>query len=336
MPKVSVILPVYGVSQFIEKCTQSLLSQTLSDMEFIFVDDHTPDDSVEIVHKVIENHPRKDQFLFLRPEMNMGAGMARNYAISRASGEYIAFVDPDDWVEPTMYEEMYEAAEKNGSDICCCQIQKVYPDGSEGEVIKNPYVGDGEISHDKKKEILTNYISLFDTIIYKRSFIEDNGVRFHGDRCADDSFFVSCAWMTAKSVSYVHKSFYKYLIRPGSVCTTKDSSKYKKRLNVFRDLLEFSKSHGVYDEFPEEVEFIYLKKGYMGSVFNYVVNSLEPKASIVSEIYDEMVRLLPNYSQNVLYKKKASLRLLTALIKHAPSLAVKLVKFYASKKEVIV
>ncbi|MBR5695616.1 MAG: glycosyltransferase [Paludibacteraceae bacterium] len=336
MPKVSVILPVYGVAQFIEKCTQSLLSQTLPEMEFIFVDDHGPDNSIEIVHKLIDNHPRKDQFVILRPEKNLGAGMARNYALSYAKGEYISFVDSDDWVEPTMFEEMYAEACKNNSDLCCCQIQKVYPDGSVGEVIKNPYVGNGDITHDKRKEILSNYVSLFATFIYKRSFIEENEIRFHGDRCADDSFFVSCVWMTAKSIAYVHKNFYKYLIRPGSVCTTKDSSKYQKRLNVFKDLLDYAKKHGIYDEFPEEVDYIYVKKGYMGSVFNYVVNSLEPKPSTISEIYAELIRLVPNYSNNVYYKKNMPLRILTFLIRHLPSLAEKLIRVYVSKKEMMI
>ncbi len=336
MPKVSVILPAYGVAQFIEKCTRSLLSQTLEDMEFIFVDDHGPDNSIDIAKQTIENHPRKDQFVFLRPEHNLGAGMARNFAISHAKGEYISFVDPDDWVEPTMFEEMYEKANKNNSDICCCQIKKVYPDGSEGEILKNPYVGDGEITKAKRKEILSNYVSLFATFIYKRSFIEENEIRFHSDRCADDSYFVSCVWMTAKSISYIDKSFYKYLIRPGSVCTTKDSTKYQKRLKVFSDLLGYAKKSGVYSEFMDEINFIYIKKGYMGSVFNYVVNSLEPKTSVISDIYKELIELIPDYNKNSYYKNKISLRGLTTLIKLCPSLAVKIIRVYVSRKEMLI
>ncbi|MBQ3949113.1 MAG: glycosyltransferase family 2 protein, partial [Bacteroidales bacterium] len=91
MIKVSVILPVYGVAEYIEKCAQSLLNQTLQEMEFIFVDDHGPDNSIELVQKMIADHPRKQQFVFLKPEHNLGAGMARTYAIPKAQGEYIAF-----------------------------------------------------------------------------------------------------------------------------------------------------------------------------------------------------------------------------------------------------
>ena len=126
--KVSVILPVYGVVKYIEKCTQSLLEQTLDDIEFIFVDDHGPDDSIEIAKRVISGHKRESQFIFLKPEHNMGAGMARNFAIPHATGEYLAFVDSDDWIEPTMFEELYNEAKKHdNADLCYCQDGKIIP-----------------------------------------------------------------------------------------------------------------------------------------------------------------------------------------------------------------
>lgn len=84
MIKVSVILPVYGVSEYIEKCTRSLLAQSLEEMEFLFVDDHGPDDSIEVVRRTIAGHPREAQFRFLDPGKNLGPGLARNYAIPYA------------------------------------------------------------------------------------------------------------------------------------------------------------------------------------------------------------------------------------------------------------
>ncbi|MBQ6096807.1 MAG: glycosyltransferase family 2 protein, partial [Bacteroidales bacterium] len=128
MTKVTVILPVYGVAEYIEKCTQSLLDQTLQEMEFIYVDDHGPDNSIELVQNMIANHPRKDQFVFLKPEHNMGAGMARNFAIPQAKGEYIAFVDSDDWVEPDAFAYMVGELEKSGADIVQCSFRDVYAD----------------------------------------------------------------------------------------------------------------------------------------------------------------------------------------------------------------
>lgn len=334
--KVSVILPVYAVAQYIEKCTESLIVQTLDEMEFIYVDDHGPDNSIDLVRKMIAGHPREKQFRFLKPERNMGAGLARNFAIPEAKGEYIAFVDSDDRVEPTMFEELYLKAKSLDSDLCCCQMQKIYPDGHLGGILQNPHIDEGAITDESRSYFLTRYVSLFASFIYRRSFIMDNDIRFPEDRCADDSFFVSCVFMMAKSIAYVDKPFYLYLIRPGSVCTTKDSTKYQKRLTVFRKLLQFSKFRGVYDKFKQEIDFIYLKKAYLSSVFNYVINSTKPKKSTMDEIYNELLKNVPDYRNNVFYRKHLGLKVLVFLIRYCPHIAAKVIRIYTGKKEMVV
>lgn len=336
MVKVSVILPVYGVAQYIEKCTATLLAQTLDDMEFIFVDDHGPDNSIELVQNMIADHPRKNQFVFLKPEHNLGAGMARNFAIPHARGEYIAFVDSDDWIENDMFERMYAEAKKYDSDLCCCQMQKVYPDGRRGDILKNPFIGSGEISDEKRSYFLTHYVSQFTSLIYKKTLIDQYSIRFPEERSADDSYFVSCVLMLARSISYVDEPFYLYLIRPGSVCTTKDSSKYQKRLTVFSKLLEFSKQNGVYDKFKPEVDFMYIKKGYLSSVFNYVTNSTTPNRETIASIYSELLKLIPDYKSNRFYKSNFKLRALMSFIRTFPRLAVKFIKYYSKRKEYVV
>lgn len=336
MTKVSVILPVYGVAQYIEKCTQSLLDQSLQEMEFIFVDDHGPDNSIELVQNMIADHPRKEQFIFLKPEHNLGAGMARNYAIPHAKGEYIAFVDSDDWILPTMFEELYNEATLKDCDLCCCQMQKIYPNGRLGDILQNPHIIPGRISKENRSYFLTHYVSLFASFIYRKNFIEQYAIRFPEDRCADDSFFVSAVLMMAKSICYVDKPFYMYLIRPGSVCTTKDSTKYQKRLRVFSKLMMFAKDNGVYAQYKDEIDFMYFKKGYLSSVFNYVTNSTQPRKDILQEIYTEMLKEIPDYKNNRFYKSKKSLGMLTFCIQNFPCLAVKLIKRYATKKEMTV
>lgn len=337
MVKVSVILPVYGVAEYIEKCTQSLLAQTLDNMEFIFVDDHGPDNSIELVQNMIEGHPRQDQFVFLKPEHNLGAGMARNFAIPKAKGEYIAFVDSDDWVEPTMFEDLYNEAVRAGyTDICYCQVSKDYLDGKPSEILKNPDILPGPISHKKRSYFLQNYVSLFWTFIYKRNFIEKHLIRYPEDRSADDSFFVTCNLLLAESSTHIDKPLYHYLIRPGSVCTTKDSTKYQKRLSTFRKLMVFAKEKNVYDEYKEEMDYIYIKKGYIASVFNYVSNSLEPKKETIGEIYQELLQQVPDYKKNSFYNKKTSLKLLVWSLQHTPNLAIKAISVYAKQKRLAV
>ena len=122
MVKVSVILPVYGVAAYIEKCAQSLMNQTLQEMEFLFVDDHGPDNSIELLKQTIKGHPREKQFRVLTPEHNLGAGMARNFAIPEAKGEYIAFVDSDDWVERDYIDRLVDAAEIHDTKFAYCSL----------------------------------------------------------------------------------------------------------------------------------------------------------------------------------------------------------------------
>lgn len=329
MVKVSVILPVYGVAQYIVKCTESLLAQTLDDMEFIYVDDHGPDNSIELVKQTIAGHPREGQFCFLKPEHNMGAGMARNFAIPQAQGEYIAFVDSDDWVEPTMFEELYnEAKDKGGVDLCYCQASKDYLDGKPSEILRSPEVEPGDFIPEKRRHFLANYVSYFWTFIYRREQIENNAIRYPEERSADDSYFVACNLLTAKTIARVDKPFYHYLIRPGSVVTTKNSTKYQKRLAVFGHLMEYAKSHGVYEEYKAEVDYIYLKKGCLSSVLNYIYNTSDPQREVLAEIMAELDRQIPDYADNPYLRRRTALRALVHLIRRCPRTALCILPVY--------
>lgn len=337
MIKVSVILPVYGVAAYIEKCVQSLLNQTLQEMEFLFVDDHGPDNSIELLKKAIKGHTREKQFRILTPEHNLGAGMARNYAIPEAKGEYIAFVDSDDWIEPDMFETLYAAARAQGdTDLCYCQQFKDFEDHSlESIILQNPIVEPGAFDYAKKAYFLTHYVSYFTTFLFKRSFVEQRAIRFPDDRSADDSFFLACALMTASSVARVDKPFYHYLIRPGSVTTTKDSVKYKKRLTVFSKLMAYAKAQHVYEELKQELDFLYIKKGYVSSLINYVTNALEPRKEVYKEIYQALREEVPDYQKNRYLKRKPAVRILMSICIHCPSVATPLLRFYARKMNIV-
>lgn len=336
MLKVSVILPVYGVAAYIEKCVQSLLNQTLQEMEFLFVDDYGPDNSIELLKQMIAGHPREKQFRILTPEHNMGAGMARNFAIPEAKGEYIAFVDSDDWIEPEMFETLYTAAKAQNADLCYSQEYKDYEDHSaETAILRNPIVEPGEFSYEKKAFFLTHYVSYFTSFIFKRSFIEHRDIRFPEDRSADDSFFLACALMTAESIARVDTPFYHYLIRPGSVCTTKDSVKYKKRLIVFSKLMAYAKEQCVYNLLKQELDFLYIKKGYISSLVNYVVNALEPRKEVFAEIYQALLTEVPDYKKNIYLHKSKVVQMMIRLCVSCPLLAIPLLRFYAKRNNIV-
>ena len=123
MVKVSVIVPVYNVEKYITKCLNSLVKQTLKDIEIIVVNDGSPDNSQAIIDKFVKKYPKKVKSYIKK---NGGLSDARNYGIEKATGEYIAFVDSDDYVEHNMYKEMYEKAKEHDFDIVVCDLKYIY------------------------------------------------------------------------------------------------------------------------------------------------------------------------------------------------------------------
>ena len=124
MTKVSVIVPVYNVEDYIEKCLNSLVNQTLEDIEIIIVNDGSKDNSENIIKSFLSRYPQKIKYL---KKENGGLSDARNYGIPYAIGEYIAFLDSDDYVELDTYENMYNLAKKENSDMVECNFIWEYP-----------------------------------------------------------------------------------------------------------------------------------------------------------------------------------------------------------------
>ena len=118
MPKVSVVIPVYGVEKYIERCARSLFEQTLDDIEYIFVNDCTKDRSIDILNEVINDYPvRKQQVRIVHHEENKGSALARQSGWQTANGDYIISCDSDDWVDLNLYESMYNVAVEKDADI---------------------------------------------------------------------------------------------------------------------------------------------------------------------------------------------------------------------------
>lgn len=121
--KISIIVPIFKVRNFIERCLCSLFGQTLKELEYIFIDDASPDDSIEILEDVIARYPhRKDQVRIVRHAENKGLPAARNTGLALATGEYVFHCDSDDFVEEDMLEEMYKVAKENDADMVYCDF----------------------------------------------------------------------------------------------------------------------------------------------------------------------------------------------------------------------
>ncbi len=130
IPKVSVIIPVYKAERYIERCCRSLFEQTLDDLEFIFVDDCSPDDSIQIIERIVSDYPQRQcQLKILSHSPNRGVSYTRQQGMDAAQGEYIIHCDSDDWVDPGMYETLYTIAKEEQADVVCCGFVIELPEG---------------------------------------------------------------------------------------------------------------------------------------------------------------------------------------------------------------
>lgn len=145
-PKVSVIVPVYKVEKYIERCARSLFEQTLQEMEFIFVDDCTPDHSVDVIHRVLKEYPqRASQTKILANRKNRGLLQTRCYGFSQATGEYLGTVDSDDWIEPTAYDALYQQACKEEAECVIFGYHRDFADHSEKCIRVFPFITGKEL-----------------------------------------------------------------------------------------------------------------------------------------------------------------------------------------------
>lgn len=326
MPKVSLIIPVFNARDYIIPCVESLTNQSLDDIELLFVDDHGTDGSMEAVRQYAEGYGGKKKFRFLETSVNAGPGVARNIGIDAAEGEYVAFVDSDDWLENDFCEALYRAATRRSADLACCDArQDNLRDGSSVD-LKNPRVSSGEFSDKKKKPYLTQFVAYIWTYLYRREFLLRNGLRFPDTSSSEDSSFLASCILSAERVASVEKPLYHYVLRSRSLSTKVDPTKYQQKLRSFDAFLGYARSHDLYEKYKAEIDFVYIKKAILMAAQTYVANELKPNAMVLKGLADTLARQIPDYASNKYLKKKLKARLMTRWIAEKPRLAAWLLR----------
>ncbi len=209
--KVSVIVPIYRVAQTIGRCAESLFSQTLDEMQFVFVDDGSPDESCAILREVLKRYPgREDQTLIIRHDGNRGLPTARETGLRHVVGTYVAHCDSDDWVERTMYATLYESAVSNDADMVICESYHDRVDGSVWRRQTLPPDGDrirGLLRGDLDDCV---WCRLTKTDIYRK-------VRFPRKNFLEDWVQTIQVLSFCRVVNLVHQPLYHYCIGDASI-----------------------------------------------------------------------------------------------------------------------
>lgn len=260
MKKISVIVPVYNVEQYIEKCLISLVNQSIKDIEIIVVNDGSPDNSQKIIDKYVKKYPKIIKSYI---KENGGLSDARNYGVNKSSGEYIAFLDSDDWVEIDMYKEMYEKAKTKDFDIVVCDVKYIF-DNSVKIVSSN-------VPNDKfdKKSIKDLMLNIYPTAwnkIYRRDLFS-LGVEFKKGVWYEDVEFLYRLLPHINSIGIVKKPFVNYLQRQGAITKTYNR-KILDYIDNWNSVIDYHVKNGYYDEYYQELEYSYVRYLFATLIIN--------------------------------------------------------------------
>ena len=236
--KVSVIVPVFNTEKYLKKCVDSIINQSLKDIEIIFIDDGSNDNSLT----VLEEYAKNDKRIKIISKLNEGQGVARNIGIKSAIGEYIAFVDSDDFIQKNMLEKLYYYSKNKKLDICMCKMS-TYDDITHD--INNDlwYYSLGVFKNFKKKVFkhtdtvdFTCEISVTPVNkLYKRSFLINNNCLFAENLIFEDELFFYDIYLKAKRVSIIDENLYYYRInREGSTVTKSVDTNHSDILTIFK------------------------------------------------------------------------------------------------------
>ena len=329
MPHISLIVPVYNASSYIEDCLASLMAQTMDDIEVLLVDDHGSDDSMQMAKAYVEAHPSKKLFRYLETPHNMGPGPARNVGVEAAQGEYIGFVDSDDVVAVDFCELLYGAAKQYDADLVYCQAELVKPEGT--TPLRNPVIESGSFEGEKRRYFLTHYTTLFVSFLYRRSLLGKFGINFPATRSAEDSYFLTCSLLAAQRIACIDKSLYRYLVHEESLSEVRNPKRYADKIKSFDLLMEFARDRGLYEANKDELDYIYLKKGHLLGILTYIYNEEHPQVLTVCKLHNHLQNYVPYYKENPYYHADRKLRLLHTLVRQGLRLAFKVLPWYIRK-----
>lgn len=244
MTKVSIIIPIYNVEKYLDRCMKSLLGQTLQDIELIMVDDGSPDKCPQICDEYVQKNPK----IKVVHKQNAGLGYARNSGLEVATGEFVAFVDSDDYVDTSMFEILYNEALKTQADAVFCAYQ-IHDKNRDGEILFSKkkllhgkeiinYIADMIASPNCIKEERLECMSAWNGI-YKKNIIDEGKIRFMSEReiVSEDIVFNVDFLKGCNCIALVPQPLYYYCINGNSLSQTFKASKFTGIIKLYNSLI---------------------------------------------------------------------------------------------------
>ena len=286
MPKVSVIVPIYNVEKYLETCIESLINQTLEDIEIILVNDGSKDNSAAIAKKYATKYPEK--IVYLEKE-NGGLGDARNYGMPYAKGEYIAFLDSDDYVEKDMYEEMLNKAIEENSDMVECDFWWEHPNKKKEDI--------GVLYEGKHEALVKARVVAWNKLI-RKDIIDKYDIQFPKRYKYEDVEFFYKLNPHLNKISFIKKSFIHYIQRDNSLSNSQNE-RTKEIFYVLDNVIKYYKKQGIYDEYEQELEYIYARYLLCSSLLRIVkIKDKTIRNELLKKTWDNLNNNFPNWKKN--------------------------------------
>lgn len=272
--KISVIVPIYNSEEYLNQCIRSIVNQTYKNLEIILVNDGSTDNSLNICNE----WKQKDNRIVVIDKPNGGVARARNLGLDKASGDFIGFVDHDDYIEKEMYETMMNNMIKHNADIVMCSSSGVYSDGTKTKSYTN--YKSFEINKDELINRMLSYEKIFCSSVwsklYKREVV--SSIRFETDiTLGDDYYYNGIAYTNIEKFYYDEKSLYNYRVREGTISRNIEYNHFFDKYIVVGRLSQYYSKNDIREseafntfKFATSYEILY-------RLYEYKGNSIEKK-----------------------------------------------------------
>jgi glycosyltransferase involved in cell wall biosynthesis len=323
--KISIIVPVYNTAELLPRCIESLLAQTLKDVEIILINDASTDNSLEIMRQYEKKYPRIIRII--DSKVNQRQGGARNLGIEAAQGQYIGFVDSDDWIEKEMYEYLYREIIKAHSDMCYCYRKQISEAGIISKDDASYFLPTGNVSEKKRREMIVRNMTFVLRYIYDRALFMKYDIRFPSHLRYEDMMIDPLALLYANHIAAVQLPMYNYFIHGNSTTTAVNDTKYKDKIRVCLLIIDEYKNRGYYGRYRDEINYLYFRKGYIHAALNYIINVRSPRKEVISEIRNQLLSIDKNYRNNPYYSSKRLFCLIDNILGCQSSLLLRGLKY---------
>ena len=311
--KLSVIVPVYNQASDdkLKWCLDSLVNQTLDkdQYEIIAVDDCSTDESFSIMKEYESAHP--SFFHAIHSEVNLHQGGAKNIGLSIAKGEWIGFIDADDWITPDYYEKLLKKAEETGADMVGCDYHLTSEHSATiGKIVHNNNASQtGVLDRDKYKRLLLDTGSLV-VKIYKRDIILNgtSGKVFPENIFYEDNAVANTWMLRAEHFEYIPEPMYYYYQHDASTVHTISKKNLEDRKTAGRLIIMEAMKQGYLEDYRPEIEFKYTVLFYINTLFSAMPRSQHVKGCyrFTRQLAKEMKRTFPGFQNNIYYKQRVN------------------------------